>query len=86
MIKAKRRPAGDCRKRRRKSWCDRQRLITIMRCSNDRHDRRERRLADFINTYSYGERLEMLKGLTRYKFIVEAWTKEDSVQPSKCQS
>lgn len=49
---------------------------TVKRYHYDRHEQLESHLADFINAYNYARRLQTLKGLTPYEFIVKAWTKE----------
>ena len=49
---------------------------TVKRFHYDDHAQLKEHLADFINAYNFGRRLETLKGLTPYEFICKRWTLE----------
>ncbi len=49
---------------------------TVKRYHYASHDELRQHLQLFIDAYNYGRRLETLRGLTPYEFIVQAWTKQ----------
>jgi len=49
---------------------------TVKRYHYDRHDQLPQHLGDFVAAYNFGRRLKILKGLTPYEAICEAWQSE----------
>jgi hypothetical protein len=49
---------------------------TVKRHHHDRHDQRRAHLALFVDAPDHARRLETLRGLTPYGFIVRTWTRE----------
>lgn len=40
------------------------------------HDQLRTHLASFVNAYNFGRRLKILKRLSPYEYVCNAWTKE----------
>ena len=49
---------------------------TVKRYHYDSHDQLRAHLALFVDAYNHARRLKTLRGLTPYKFILQACTKE----------
>ena len=49
---------------------------TVKRYHYDGHEQLRTHLADFVTAYNYARRLKILKGLSPYEYICNAWTKE----------
>ena len=49
---------------------------TVNRYHYDTHEQLRAHLADFVTAYNFARRLKILKGLSPYEYICNAWTKE----------
>src|SRR5947199_182908 len=49
---------------------------TVNRYHYDTHEQLRAHLADFVTAYNFARRLKILKGLSPYEYIFNAWTKE----------
>src|SRR5438094_8370719 len=49
---------------------------TVNRYHYDSHEQIRAHLADFVTAYNFARRLKILKGLSPYEYICNAWTKE----------
>ena len=49
---------------------------SVERYHYDSHEQLRAHLADFITAYNFARRLKVLKGLSPYEYICNAWTKE----------
>src|SRR2546430_8623809 len=49
---------------------------TVNRYHYDGHEQLRAHLADFVTAYNFARRLKILKGLSPYAYICDAWTKE----------
>src|SRR5215831_5773279 len=49
---------------------------TVNRYHYDNHEQLRAHLADFVTAYNFARRLKILKGLSPYEYICNAWTKE----------
>ena len=49
---------------------------TVNRYHYDSHEQLRAHLADFVTAYNFARRLKILKGLSPYEYICNAWTKE----------
>src|SRR5439155_3705111 len=49
---------------------------TVNRYHYDGHEQLRGHLADFVTAYNFARRLKILKGLSPYEYICNAWTKE----------
>jgi transposase InsO family protein len=49
---------------------------TVNRYHYESHEQLRAHLADFITAYNFARRLKVLKGLSPYEYICNAWTKE----------
>ena len=49
---------------------------TVNRYHYDTHEQLRAHLADFVAAYNFARRLKILKGLSPYEYICNAWTKE----------
>ena len=49
---------------------------TVNRYHYDGHEQLRAHLADFVTAYNFARRLKILKGLSPYQYICNAWTKE----------
>ena len=49
---------------------------TVNRYHYDGHEQLRAHLADFVTAYNFARRLKILKGLSPYEYICNAWTKE----------
>ena len=49
---------------------------TVNRYHYDTHEQLRAHLADFVTAYNFARRLKILKGLSPYEYIRNAWTKE----------
>ena len=55
---------------------------TVNRYHYDCHEQLRAHLADFITAYNFARRLKILKGLSPYEYICNAWTKEPAYSSS----
>src|SRR5215831_1436938 len=54
---------------------------TVNRYHYDTHEQLRAHLADFVTAYNFARRLKILKGLSPYEYICNAWSKEpDPIQ------
>jgi len=62
---------------------------TVNRYHYDTHEQLRAHLADFVTAYNFARRLKILKGLSPYEYICNAWTKEPARfildRSSKCR-
>jgi transposase InsO family protein len=49
---------------------------TVKRYYYETHDQLRSHLADFVSAYNFARRLKILRGLTPYEHICQAWTKQ----------
>jgi transposase InsO family protein len=49
---------------------------TVNRYHYDNHEQLRAHLADFVTAYNFARRLKILKGLSPYEYICNAWSKE----------
>src|SRR5215831_9632186 len=49
---------------------------TVNRYHYDTHEQLRAHLADFVTAYNFARRLKILKGLSPYEYICNAWSKE----------
>ena len=48
----------------------------VNRYHYDTHEQLRAHLADFVTAYNFARRLKILKGLSPYEYICNAWSKE----------
>src|SRR5215468_5563938 len=70
------RGGGDCRRVPSAHAVATLKEATVNRYHYDTHEQLRAHLADFVMAYNFARRLKILKGLSPYEYICNAWSKE----------